>query len=308
MVTYNIKRVLSAALITVLAISTVSCTKKPQETAAGKTAENNKQQTDNTNAQSNTSTQLGDNSDINGDLYTLISSHDGYSVTPEISEKLFDVARKYRFDDIFRFDFSSENEQQPLLDMMYYTMVFDNCKYMQRDSEGKSFVYGKDINAVAEQYFGFKYDIADDDKVYPPKIESLNGAPIIDFVRYKVEDTAEGKKVTVVGRNLSVFSMFYSSHDEQLKEELSPYEHDYKSTDDPPDCKNAVGYMLKHNLTNKLAALKEIITTGQGEIIYGKGNTGIRLTYLSDDGFTPKKYLSVEKYDTGCKPAELVEY
>ena len=96
------KRILSLALAVLLILSLCSCVKEPVDPADGR--QDAGSVSDNTG------------SDIGGDLKTLTQSHDGYNVSREDSEKLFEVINEYAIDCIPRLG----DEKPMLLDMAYY--------------------------------------------------------------------------------------------------------------------------------------------------------------------------------------------
>lgn len=225
--------------------------------------------------------------DIYGDLKTLASSHDGYNLTPQDSEKLFDVAWDFCFTNIR--DFS--DGKPPLLSFAFYMATVFDGKYKQYDNEKLiTYINADDLDAFAEQYFGFSYDLPKGDRV-ELTIGALAIPPFLDVIRYETEQTDQGIKVTVIGRDANLWQYDpLSSY-----REINPADHlnvDGKT-------KQLISYMYENNLTDIYQTQKDLITSGDGEMLYSNEDIAVRITYLSDDGYTPKKFLSYESYRSG---------
>jgi len=270
-------------MILVIAVLLSSCAKQPTVAPI----DNNESPADQAGEQTGL--------DITGDLKTLTLSHNGYNLTPDDSEKLFEVGRDFVFTNIR--DFS--NGKPDLLSFSYYVETIFDSKYSHWDEDREcTYVKASDLNDVAQQYFGFKYDIPDGDIIELPNGES-QGPSIIDFVRYDVENLGSEKKVTVVGRTINAFNLdMAGSQEEQEKREI-PKDVLNGYSDDSKEIMTVVNYMKEHNLTNVFDAVKEIIVIGKGDTLYGKEGVAVKVTYLSDDGYTPKKFLSFESYKDG---------
>ena len=278
-------------LLSIILVLLSSCAKHPADTSpnGGGTAENTDTQAADENKENKAA------SDINGDLKALASSHDGYNITPADSEKLFEVARDFVFDNIR--DFS--DGKPDLLSFAYYVATIFDFKYNRWDEEHQcSYVEAASINEIAEKYFGFSYELDGDDRVELP-IGSYSGPSIMDFVRYEVEDLGEEKKVTAVARSINVFSLPMDGSKEQQENREIPEEQLKDYTDDSKEIMFVINYMREHKMTNVFDAVKEIIVSGKGDSIYGSSGAAVRICYLSDDGYTPKKFLSFEKYADG---------
>lgn len=246
--------------------------------------------------------------DINADLKTLASSHKGYNLTREDSEKLFDIAREYRLDNI-RMEMSGENkleEPEPLISFQHYVATVFDGKYVHRNKEERAFVLGKYVKEIAEKYYGFTYDIADDDELLLP-IEGSSGPPLMDVIRYETENTPDGIKVTLIARDADAFGFWGSPRAEQEAMVFEPdkYSEDpssaYYYKDGAENRVKFIEYMLKNKLTSPFQASRELIVSGRGDELYGTTGSAYRISYLSDDGYTPKKFLSYECYGGGWK-------
>ena len=117
-------------------------------------------------------------------------------------------------------------------------------------------------------------------------------------MRYEAVDADGEKRVTIVGRRINVLSVSMMS-DAERKRYMKELYHFDPNDDNKTDVIALNDFMVKNDIDDPYTAIKEIIFSGKGDMLYTNEGVGFRITYTSDDGYTPKKFISYDRYSEG---------
>ncbi len=109
---------------------------------------------------------------------------------PEQKEYFFDLAQEFWLDYLPEF---KAGEQMEFEWMKYYVLYMRKDKLYYNDENGWPTMPIETFWEVVDTYFGFDYDIPDEDIVYKP--EGMNGKPFVELISYNEVPMENGEKL-----------------------------------------------------------------------------------------------------------------
>lgn len=215
---------------------------------------------------------------------TIAQTNDDVKITDDLRERYFDLSRKLRFDRLPEF----ERGVKPLFtEMKWYLFHFEDSKYVDSDSENKSYISGKDFEKLTSRYFDTSYNLSDSDKVFFEFGEYV-GPPFMELKKFSEKTLEAGKKeITVDLYEYGYdFQMFYLTDKQQR-------EHPYLSG--TGEVEAYITELINENDYTYFEACKDIVIKGDTDILHDPGNIYV-ITYITSDGVTPDQFVSVKRH------------
>lgn len=203
------------------------------------------------------------------------------TISKDLREQAFELAREYRFDAIPIF---TEGSAVPFSAFKWYVYSLK-----QRP------ITGADVEQTASDLFEITFGLEANEQI-SLEASSAPSPVFADLVEYKKENADDGRyRITLTYRDLGkareLFGFLYSTAQQQEERE---YQYSSEHEDSP-----IVEYVLEVMEEKDMSlfqAIKEIIVSGNGEKLSDKTDELCTLIYLSSDGITPEKILSKSEF------------